>query len=226
MVTIQNLYNNIKGFVHQKFEYKEEEDTILPQTIESFFQYIQGALNISNSTQTVNIGPNDGDGEELEGAIIIDSEITHTLLYENLVTLIHKYFYKTEEKPEKYYEWLTSEYVNGVWYICEENIPPIPTVLDMEWEIFNEDHYSNYLYFTIKAAIDIPYEMYNNIELNTTDLPSLEYYDDSSTMISVVATQSFPNSYTIICTIPTTTIDNNIYVGCQIIWTGNELIIQ
>lgn len=43
-------------------------------------------------------------------------------LLENLITLINKYFYKTEEKPVKYNEWLTSEYVNGVWYIGEE--PP------------------------------------------------------------------------------------------------------
>lgn len=30
-------------------------------------------------------------------------------LLENIITLVNKYFYKTEEKPVKYYEWLTSD---------------------------------------------------------------------------------------------------------------------
>ena len=44
-------------------------------------------------------------------------------LLENLITLVNKYFYKTEEKPVKYSEWLTSEYKNGIWYIGEKAIP-------------------------------------------------------------------------------------------------------
>lgn len=136
MVTIQNLYNNIKEFIHQKFEYKEEEDTTLPQTVESFFKYSWGELDINNNTQTVNVGQNDGDGEEIEGATISDPndkgdeesegikiETDNMFLYEDLVTLIHKYFYKTEEKPETYYEWLISEYKNGIWYIGEKAKP-------------------------------------------------------------------------------------------------------
>ena len=38
-------------------------------------------------------------------------------LYEDLIALVNKYFYKTDEKPAKYNEWLTSEYINGKWYI-------------------------------------------------------------------------------------------------------------
>lgn len=43
-------------------------------------------------------------------------------LYENLIALVNKYFYKTEEKPMKYNEWLTNTYSNGKWYICEDFI--------------------------------------------------------------------------------------------------------
>ncbi|MBO5180123.1 MAG: hypothetical protein J6B87_07265 [Clostridia bacterium] len=188
MVTIQNLYNNIKEFIHQKFEYKEEENTILPQTIESFFQYIQGALNISNSTQTVNIGPNDGDGEEIEGAIIIDSEITHTLLYKNLITLIHKYFYKTEEKPEKYYEWLTSGYVNGKWYIGEE--APSQTVINQSLpledriEMYYVGHGPQYIMRIYNA---IP-ESFNDNQTVSLKVENLFYDDDINEVFTVNST--------------------------------------
>ena len=43
-------------------------------------------------------------------------------LYENLIALVNKYFYKTDEKPAKYNEWLTNTYSNGKWYICEDFI--------------------------------------------------------------------------------------------------------
>ena len=43
-----------------------------------------------------------------------------TDLYNNIIALLGNYFYKTEEKPTKYNEWLTSEYANGKWYIGEE----------------------------------------------------------------------------------------------------------
>ena len=41
-------------------------------------------------------------------------------LYNNLITLLSKYFYRRDEKPKKYKEWLISEYSNGKWYIGEE----------------------------------------------------------------------------------------------------------
>ena len=42
-------------------------------------------------------------------------------LRDNLITLLNKYFYKKEEKPKKYKEWLTSQYENGTWYLGEYN---------------------------------------------------------------------------------------------------------
>ena len=43
-------------------------------------------------------------------------------LYEDLIALVNKYFYKTEEKPAKYNEWLQNGYSNGTWYLCEDFI--------------------------------------------------------------------------------------------------------
>ena len=43
-------------------------------------------------------------------------------LRDNLITLLNQSFFKTEEKPAKYMEWLISEYSNGKWYICENFI--------------------------------------------------------------------------------------------------------
>lgn len=45
-----------------------------------------------------------------------------TDLYNNIIALVNKYFYKTEEKPAKYEEWLQSGYSNGIWYLCENFI--------------------------------------------------------------------------------------------------------
>ena len=41
-------------------------------------------------------------------------------LRDNLINLLNQSFFKTEEKPAKYMEWLISEYSNGKWYIGEE----------------------------------------------------------------------------------------------------------
>lgn len=43
-----------------------------------------------------------------------------TQFYDNITQLLNKYFYKTEEKPTKYNEWVTSYYSNGKWYLCED----------------------------------------------------------------------------------------------------------
>lgn len=58
-----------------------------------------------------------------------------TDLYNNIIALLGNYFYKTEEKPIKYNEWLTSEYINGRWYIGEEG-PSIvtPIITDKTYE--------------------------------------------------------------------------------------------
>lgn len=40
-------------------------------------------------------------------------------LHDNLINLLNQSFFKTEEKPAKYMEWLESEYLNGKWYIGE-----------------------------------------------------------------------------------------------------------
>ena len=46
MATLQTLYNNIKTFVHQKFEYKTEEDISLPVHVENLFGFKNGQLFI------------------------------------------------------------------------------------------------------------------------------------------------------------------------------------
>lgn len=46
MATLQTLYNNIKTFVHQKFEYKTEEDETLPAHVENLFGLENGQLFI------------------------------------------------------------------------------------------------------------------------------------------------------------------------------------
>lgn len=38
-------------------------------------------------------------------------------LYDNIIEFINQHFYKRNEKPVKYQEWLTNEYRNGEWYI-------------------------------------------------------------------------------------------------------------
>lgn len=43
-------------------------------------------------------------------------------LRDNLITLLNKYFYKREEKPVKYSQWLTSQYENGTWYLGVKTI--------------------------------------------------------------------------------------------------------
>lgn len=43
-------------------------------------------------------------------------------LYKNLTTLLSSYFYKRGEKPEKYEEWMTSIYKNGIWYLGVKTI--------------------------------------------------------------------------------------------------------
>lgn len=44
--TLHDLYDNIKELIHQKFETKTEEDTTLPEIVESYFNYSQGELDI------------------------------------------------------------------------------------------------------------------------------------------------------------------------------------
>ena len=50
--TLQNLYDDIKELIHQKFETKTEEDTTLPEIVELYFNYNQGELNVSGVTST------------------------------------------------------------------------------------------------------------------------------------------------------------------------------
>ena len=41
-------------------------------------------------------------------------------LLDNIISFTHTYFYKTEEKPVKYNEWLKTGYSNGIYYIGED----------------------------------------------------------------------------------------------------------
>ena len=50
--TLQNLYDDIKELIHQKFETKTEEDITLPEWVEAYFNYNQGELNVSGTTST------------------------------------------------------------------------------------------------------------------------------------------------------------------------------
>lgn len=65
----------------------------------------------------------------------------------NLINLASKYFYKTEEKPAKYHEWLTSIYENGKWYICEF----------LYYDNGSSDNSTNYSFYTNNMNATLTY---------------------------------------------------------------------
>lgn len=108
MTNISELYNNIKTFILQSFESKREEDINLPNKTESLFDVSSGKLFVSSHIVT--------DFSDWSGTQPILN------LYKNLTTLLSNYFYKKSEKPEKYGEWMTSIYENGIWYLGVKTI--------------------------------------------------------------------------------------------------------
>ena len=58
MTSITQLYNNIKTFVLQTFESKEEEDINLPIEVERLFEYIDGEMSIVDSPIILELSDN------------------------------------------------------------------------------------------------------------------------------------------------------------------------
>lgn len=58
MTTITQLYNNIKTFVLQVFESKEEEDINLPIEVEQLFRYVNGEMLIVDSPIILELSDN------------------------------------------------------------------------------------------------------------------------------------------------------------------------
>lgn len=109
-------------------------------------------------------------------------------LRDNLITLISKYFYKREEKPEKYEEWLISEYVNGKWYIGEE--VPSQTVINQSLPL--EDRIE--MYYARRSSQYIM-RIYNAIPENINDnqtislkVENLLYDDDINEVFTINST--------------------------------------
>ena len=148
-----------------------------------------------------------------------------TDLYNNIITLVNKYFYKTKEKPAKYEEWLISEYVNGKWYIGEE-APPALTVNNMNWNI-GDAYYgnNNYIEFILSASTSIPDQQFQNI----TVASQIDYEDASAdNQIYFYNTGAISSTRPLtLCTVPTTTVNNIIYTGCVVtLETDNSFTIQ
>jgi len=149
-------------------------------------------------------------------------------LLENIIIFINKYFYKTEEKPVKYAEWLTSEYTNGVWYICEDNIPtPVPgdggviQIINMNWRIAEAWRGNGEDYCIIRCDTSFPNEQYNNI-IWSQYVESHHTYEDNTLLDMDFDYNANIPTGTIIATIPDTQVNNKLYKGCKVIRISND----
>lgn len=137
-------------------------------------------------------------------------------LYENLIALVNKYFYKTEEKPIKYSEWLISEYINGKWFLGE----PVQYTVIQQSIISVEEHYDNgtyQCYITVsigdsRQGIDAYPYIEADIHEEGEDVSKLNSYDNEF----IIQTNFSPRTITIS---PYTDKDKGIkYNGC--VWHG------
>lgn len=146
-------------------------------------------------------------------------------LLENIITLINKYFYKTEEKPVKYREWLTSKYINGKWYIQEQiqYNRVEQTIISVSVDQM-ENQYGGYTYYIEVSGgdnrqnIDLYAHEDDDIEVESikfnTNLPNTFLVGTTDTEIEIKSISISP--YT----------DSNkgiIYNGCR--WNGTPTIL-
>lgn len=92
--------------------------------------------------------------------------------YDNIIRLINQYFYRTKEKPDKYGEWLISEYVNGKWYIGETITVVVQELIETNAQLVGRVNSQIYV-FTITLTL-------NNISDNQNIYCSIN--GDSKTM--------------------------------------------
>lgn len=106
-------------------------------------------------------------------------------LRDNLITLLNKYFYKREEKPVKYSQWLTSQYENGTWYLGVKTIEQ--KVISVEKTIIRP---SNPQVISFNITLN---KIHSQQEYNVTGLTNATI-NENDNQINLVC--SFPSTYT------------------------------
>lgn len=108
-------------------------------------------------------------------------------LRNNLITLLSKYFYKREEKPVKYSEWITSKYKNGDLYIGETTIEQ--NITDVTRTVVNNSQGTYGVTITLNKI-----SASQTVTITEVDLANTPSINENSNYISFVYTRGTSTS--------------------------------